>query len=693
MVDSDDESNTQYTPVYYDAEAGLPNPEGQFGKHLQREKTERAQREEATRMLTFMLTNPSIDKMGALSTTTAPTPLLIKAPGNNNKVRFILGIAPVLSDPFMAHISPLEGKLLAISQDISLATETTLPITLPDNIMEVKVIKAPSPEAFLAKMALNDDRGDGKKWFVERSVTATVEIPPAIPLPAYIAYDAFSEDVEAHIIWERLQCTNFEGAEEVKETALQFLRAAHTAHNQDSNKVQLANEIFTQRPTLPGKQWAKERVTHLFPTIAPATPTIPPSTPPSRRSEILELAAAITNKATNTSAASTPELAGDTEEKIFKKYGLCTLDLERILTMCGKESGEEDSLPSWLEEIATKHMLNDGKAGVIRKLLSTGLKFDEYPIPITSTIINMIIKKTFSGDEDATTAAGAMKGLSPYTMTAMTAEELEESNTYAAAVSASSAATVEDLQRLYNKKAKAPSTFSALLIVLRTFTNLLGRLFGPTCPLFMAMLSHCIKPLTLMTQKARTAMASTTLASIMWAVYKQTKRFAMGQMKGDEAMVAEWECMAQHITCKQNFNLLEVPVSIAGTEAQETDTEKAKSKRKKGDDDASAPGPPKVPKKVRLKMEIHPFIKKDLTDALPRRFSVKNLCKICDIKGVNHVFPGTNLCLQGALKGFCPFPSCDRVHDGALVTDDLATKALNLFDPFLKDPSLLNTRG
>jgi hypothetical protein len=693
MAEATNNNNDEYTPSYYNAGDGLPTPEGHFGKHIQSNKPVEVQREEATRMMTFIRTNPSLDKMGALATTTAPTPLLIKSPGNNNKVRCILGFAPVLSDPFMADASPLEGKLLAISQDISTVTETTMPIILPDKILEIKEIIVPSMEVFQTKLDLKDDAGDGKKWFMERNVTDRVNIPAVVPLPAYLAYDTLTDDIEAHIIWDRVNCTDFGEAQDLKSLILDFIRAAHTTHKQDSNKVQLTEDVFTQRPQIPGKQWARDRVAHLFPNMVPRTPTTP-STPTARRSDFLELASAITNSASTASKTGTPELAGDTEDKLFKKFGMCTTDLERIMTMCGKESGEEDSLPSWLEEIATKHMLSDGKAGVVRKLLSTGLKFDEYPIPITSTLITMVVKKTFAGEEDITTAAGAMKGLSPYTMTAMTAEELEEANTYAAAVSASSAATVEDLQRLLNKKAKAPNSFSALLIVLRTFTNLLGKLFGPTCPLYIAMLSQCIKPLTLMTQKARSSMATTTLASIMWAVYKQTKRFAAGKMTGNEAMVAEWECMAQHITCKQNFCLLEVPVSIAGTAIEiDMDKDKKDKKRKKGEEDTGVPEKPKPPKKVRLKMEIHPLIKKELTDALPRRFSVKNLCRVCDIKGVNHVFPGTNLCLQGALKGFCPFPTCDRVHDGSLVTDELATKAVSLFDPFLKDPSILNSRG
>ena len=40
----------------------------------------------------------------------------------------------------------------------------------------------------------------------------------------------------------------------------------------------------------------------------------------------------------------------------------------------------------------------------------------------------MIADKEFVVDDDHTTAAGAMKGLSPYTMAGMTADEIVEAN-------------------------------------------------------------------------------------------------------------------------------------------------------------------------------------------------------------------------------------------------------------------------
>ena len=83
----------------------------------------------------------------------------------------------------------------------------------------------------------------------------------------------------------------------------------------------------------------------------------------------------------------------------------------------------------------------DGKRSIIRKLLTTELKYDEHPIPLTPTLLQTIINKEFGGDDDTSTASGAMKGLSPYTMATMTEEELEEASEYAQAVEASKSAS------------------------------------------------------------------------------------------------------------------------------------------------------------------------------------------------------------------------------------------------------------
>jgi hypothetical protein len=187
-MSDDSDNDSTCTPLYhYNEEEGLPEPEGQFGRFIQTNKSNEEQKQEVACMIAFINTNPSVDRLGALATTTVPTPLLIKAPGNNCKVQMIIGLAPVLADPFSTATSPLAGKLLALSQDINSADETPMPIHLPDDILQLKQIKVPMDTVSIVKLMANNDTGDGKKWFVEQNVTSKVNIPQAIPLPLFLA--------------------------------------------------------------------------------------------------------------------------------------------------------------------------------------------------------------------------------------------------------------------------------------------------------------------------------------------------------------------------------------------------------------------------------------------------------------------------------------------------------------------------
>ena len=128
-----------------------------------------------------------------------------------------------------------------------------------------------------------------------------------------------------------------------------------------------------------------------------------------------------------------PIVAG-TDVTLFKKYGMVDINLERMLTMFGLKSGQEDRYLDLIETIATTGLSKEGKKTTIRKTLLTDPRYDKHPIPITPVLLKMIANKEFAGDDDHTTAAGAMKGLSLYTMAGMTADKIVEANEYAQAL-------------------------------------------------------------------------------------------------------------------------------------------------------------------------------------------------------------------------------------------------------------------
>jgi len=122
----------------------------------------------------------------------------------------------------------------------------------------------------------------------------------------------------------------------------------------------------------------------------------------------------------------------------------------------------------------------------------------------------MIGDKAFGGEEDCETASEAMKGLSQYTMAAMTAEEVASEHEYSTAMSLALATTFAEVEKFTSKKVLAPKSVQRLMVILRTFTNVLEILFGPRGYLYKGLVADVIKLLANMSLLAKTLMAPAT---------------------------------------------------------------------------------------------------------------------------------------------------------------------------------------
>jgi hypothetical protein len=89
-------------------------------------------------------------------------PVLIKVPGTS-RVRVLLGfLAPYVGDPFVQANSPLDGKFLALKEDIDRLDEAPPVITLSDMVLTRIEVMAPTTEQFLERMVKNNDEGRPK---------------------------------------------------------------------------------------------------------------------------------------------------------------------------------------------------------------------------------------------------------------------------------------------------------------------------------------------------------------------------------------------------------------------------------------------------------------------------------------------------------------------------------------------------
>jgi hypothetical protein len=381
-------------------------------------------------------------------------------------------------------------------------------IRLPKTALKLQEIMVPTDAQWFEKISKMEDASDGKVWFREATVKENTEdLAMVCPFPPIWAYDAFTEDVPAHVLWERVMAADEENCKNVVEYAKTWLKAVHTAHNAtNTKKIEIESRYFMERLVSTSTEWARKRVATLYPSVGSAF-IAPSSRTPGAQSQSLGtnnalaiLAQALARQANPQQA--TVSTAGAPSSANYDKYGMSDDDIDRICVMCGLQPGQGAGLPSWLEKLNQKGITKDGQRTILRKMLGINLKYEEHPIPCTPAVLDMIIKKAFTGDGDYQTTTGVMKGLSLYLFAPQTAEDIAEATMFATAVETSTSTTVQDLQKL-SKKAKAPKSITSLIALLKTFANMLEKLFSAGCPLLLRLVKDAIVPLIQLPPLAR----------------------------------------------------------------------------------------------------------------------------------------------------------------------------------------------
>ena len=691
---------TAYTPVYWDG--SLPAPTGIFSRDIHAREPPAAQRDTTIRLQTF-LKGAAVEDLGFLAGTRTPAPMLLQVPGTN-KVRFITGIAPFLGDP-LAPPSPLCNTLLAIDQDIDDCAEPPKVLRLPQDTLKIHRVLA--PEISVVVEDLKDQKDDdGKAWYTEATVRDKThcEVAKIVPCPAYVAYDAFVEDVSAIVLLERILTlqadTNTDEVKSMWDWVINFLCAVLTKHNNKSNTVQIPHDYFAERQHRDAKQWGKDRVHQIYPAVTLGQAQGSDRMSSSTLQDLLALLRASPNgRGNNPQSAPTQDDQGEVEDPYAttcKKFNMAEPDLHHTLLLCGLDVGEEEYLPQWYTDIAVKNISTEGKGRIIRSIF-TELTYDEHPIPALPTTVTMLINKAWVGNDPSNTAQATMKGLSPYICMPRSEADVQAASDLHNATTEATTKTKDDVLTLAKQlKPATPKSFTSLLGTLRTFANLLGICFGKRSPLYVDLVSDVIAPLAQWTETAKGAVAPSTLATIMWAIFKQARHFAQGNMKGQrKKYTAEWKVMLLSIESASDFTLLNCPASISGTSSnpptQQYSGSEGANKRKVQEDMGVPPGG-SPSKQGKRSMEIHPLIKTQVTGILPPKISVSEICKLCNTTA-NKIFPGTRVCVNGALKGFCGYRQCYNKHDASLVTDEVAKIAISVLDPIIKNPKLMQPSG
>ena len=696
--------HTGYEPVYSDGT--LPIPQGTLGSTISARFSVEQQKLEAAKMLEIIKT-ASVAQQSKLVLMRSPAPLLIKIP-DTNTVRAIHGLAPFLGDP-LAPPSVLEGTLLAFDGDIEDTSELPRVIKLPSNLITPEKVIVPT-QAHLESKILEKPNDTGTHWFKASALSddtkTEVTLAKAIPCPLFMAYDAMTEDVPAHILWERVRALELPGQTVPQWTVdiKHFLAAAMTTHRADMKSIEVPHNTFQSRMTPEMRNWGKERKQLIFGLGSDAPQGPHQGTQPSLEDLLQTILAA--QRGHNPAAAMRNPQAAQTEttvdhdqqSAIMKKFGLCDSDFTRFLTLCGLTEGQEELLPEWLERLAEKGLSKNGKYAILRETCDD-LIFDDNKIPLMSKTLDMIVKKAWGGEGDSITAEAVLQGLTPYTMVPKSQQEIEELNTLWQALQQATATTPADVLKTNAKlKVEVPKDFSTFYNTMRTYTNFIRCIFTSRSPLYSALKKDVVGGLALWTDQAKARVTSRSLACFTWAVYKQSRHYAWGKMPeaGSESKyVAEWRAMALHIRTGQNIDFLDLPPSLANAQPPLPPQPPATPTKRPSETNPYQGGGPSPEKylKTERKIWIHPEIKKKITVILPRYSAMSKLCAACNITPGN-IFPREiNICATGAITGRCALTACTRNHNGKLITDDIATKAINVLDSVVKDPTLLGAAG
>ena len=515
--------------------------------------------------------------------------------------------------------------------------------------------------------------------------TFTKPVVRICPVPAFVVYDGFDMDLHITVVLRRLANMDNQDAPWCK-NAIAFIRSCFVLPKANTAGSALATEFFASRPSKELHQWSKRRFLDLFPNLR-SSPS-PPATAPSPAQPDL---AAIYAQLLALQQAHQPAQTTPAEEKkddAHTSLSMAPSELTRLLKMCGLSEGQEEFLPPLWQKLAESGLGKEGKNLAIREAVqaASSSKYPEAPVPLLSPLLSTIRSREWSGDSGHPTLVGAVKGLSPFLMTEVSAEEEATYNELHDIMEKATLHTFDDIKKSTKIEAKVPSSFNDLLSTLKAFCTLLLALFGRMCP-FLIALDDIVRELALMNPYGRATLLKKHRAAIMWVVFLQAREFARGTMAAEDAdsHLPAFFHLRLDIKAGREVSNTSVPLHLLA----DPPAPKSKQKRSQDEDtaeDAQKPSkrtPVLVPRHAKLTTALGPLF------AAHPRVSIKQLCEASGAS-IKQLFPNNpKRCLLAALKGKCTYSQCRNDHS-FVVTDSEADHVCRILEPIIQDPSKLS---
>ena len=668
-----------HTPVLHTA-SDFPPAEAAVAKEFDKDSRQR-QREQADALYSFLTDFPDLLRLNEGDHAYAA--LLSVAKTKFVKVVFCPGFG---SSPIGSSASATDGKLLFLQGDGDAECGPPSPLCISKVAADAHTVAAMTVDQFSTTIATKG--ADFSYPLLSRTaVSSTVAIMTLAPLPPYLVYDGFDRDLNAAEVLERV-LSNTEASGDMFDHLQDFLRACLTAHGVGDNKPYLPSATLTCAPPRAARHWAKNKFTKCFPTLAAApTPVVPVAQGLPTGQALLDLISAIRGASATapTTAAAPP--TQDKEDKFMSKS-----ELAMTCRMCGQpDTGSLADLPAYFSECAAANTSDNYKMLVIRKWIMGNVFYDDADVPLTSSLLKMVIKRAWTGKDGNVTRPSlvhAMEGLSPFLMLDMSEDEVAQLNDEEDLIASASNVSVADLRsQRKQKQISVPVEPEAFLLMLKRYANFLFAIFSDTCPLFL-LVKEVIRALRDFSREARRRMTIGTKGSILWIILLQSRHFALGEL----SVLCEFSTMHSDLQAKRAvIQHGECPAELlANSSSTPGDTLADPPENNEG----AAPPPEKPPKKPRKANPNtwHPKLKAALEGPLkeagePSFTKILNFCKT----NAYHIVPKTSQsCAPNMLFGRCFHgDKCTRKHD--LANDTQVEQILEITAPFRADPKNLTT--
>ena len=602
------------------------------------------------------------------------------------KVRVVYGFG-LGATPIGRSVSPTDGKLLVLQGDGNAELGPPVPMCLPADMVTENIVAAMTTAQFSSQL---HRRGTNYSYplLSRRAVTDTVETMMLAPVPAYLVYDGFEDDVDAALLLERVM-TNEVIDTDCGDHLEGFLRACLSSHNAGDSKPYVTDASFSAPAPTKARQWARETFKKLFPSLneqGASSQAQAPTTAPGGH-DLASLVAAITAA---TSSAGTTIATSASTAKDATAGNMSEGELTTLLRMCGgPRGGNIEDLPSWFKECTDKANSEAFKAITLQKHVMATTYYDDAEVPLTGPLLKMILKRAWTGKDgniNRPSLIHAMDGLTPFAMLDLNEDQVAILNEEQDLLNTASLVSVSDLRGQRSKlKVTIPAEPEEFMLMIKRYTNLVYAIFSEDSPLFKALVA-VIRALKDLSRDARRRMTLPTKGSILWILLLQSRQFALGEV----SLLCEFTTMHEDLRAKKASILhSEMPRDLLENSESAQSDKPTKERESPPEIDVD-----KIPKKPRVPNpnNWNPTLKEKLEGPLkeagfPSFTKVMNFCKT----DAYSVFPkGSPVCVPNAFFGRCfNGDKCPRKHTPA--RDSQVDSILKIVAPFLKEPAKLKT--